>query len=109
VNYNWRVIKFGLNDQLNQDGALLENAIVEVQWKLTAEDFDGVTASYVGTTKLDAKNVSSTDFIALNDLTLEQVLGWVKDSIHPNEMDRINKQLDAKVERNRVRTIKPNW
>lgn len=109
MNYNWRIIKLGLNDQLNQDGVLLENAIVQVQWKLIAEDTDGTKASYLGNTKLDAANIPAEEFVALNDVTSEQVIGWVQSGIHPNELERINKQLDAKIERNRVRKIKPNW
>lgn len=109
MNYNWRITKLGLNDQLNQDGVLLENAIVQVQWKLVAEDVDGIKASYLGNTKLNAANIAAADFVALNDVTPTQVIGWVQNSIASTEMDRINKQLDEKIERNRVREIKPNW
>lgn len=109
MNYNWRIVKLGLNDQLNQDGVLLENAIVQVQWKLTAEDTDGTKASYLASTTLDATNISAEDFVAVNSVSSEQVIGWVQSNLSSTEMDRINKQLDVKVERNRVRKIKPNW
>jgi hypothetical protein len=109
VNYNWRIIKLGLNDQLNQDGALLENAVVQVQWKLIAEDTDGVRASYVGTTSLNASSIPANQFVPLNDVTSAQVISWLQDVLSGTEQDRINKQLDAKIERNRLRTIKPNW
>jgi hypothetical protein len=109
VNYNWRIIKLGLSDQLNQDGVLLENAIVNVQWKLIAEDIDGIRASYVGNTELNAKSVSADQFVPLNDVTSAQVVGWLQSILSGVELDRINKQLDARIERNKQRTIKPNW
>jgi hypothetical protein len=109
VNYNWRIIKLGLSDQLNQDGVLLENAVVQVQWKLIAEDTDGVRASYVGTTALNASSIPANQFLPLNDVTSAQVITWLQDILSGTEQDRINKQLDAKIERNRLRTIKPNW
>jgi hypothetical protein len=109
VNYNWRIIKLGLSDQLNQDGVLLENAVVQVQWKLIAEDTDGVRASYVGTTALNASSIPANQFVPLNDVTSAQVITWLQDILAGTEQDRINKQLDAKIERNRLRTIKPNW
>jgi hypothetical protein len=109
VNYNWRVIKLGLNDQLNQDEVLLENAVVKVQWKLIAEDTDGVKATYLGTTNLDASSVSANQFVALNDVTSAQVISWVQAALAGAEQDRINNQLDAKLERKRLREIRPNW
>lgn len=109
MNYNWRIIKLCLNDQLNQDEILLENAVVQVQWKLIAEDTDGVRASYVGTTALNASLVSAEQFISLGSVTSAQVISWVQAAVAGTEQDRINKQLDAKIERNRLRRIKPNW
>ncbi len=109
MNYNWRIIKLGLSDQLNQDGVLLENAVVQVQWKLIAEDTDGVRASYVGTTALNASSIPANQFVPLNDVTSAQVITWLQDILAGTEQARINKQLDAKIERNRLRTIKPNW
>lgn len=109
MNYNWRIIKFSLSDQLNQDGVLLENAIVNVQWKLIAEDIDGIRASYVGNTALNASSIPANQFVPLNDVTSAQVVGWLQSVLSGVELDRINKQLDAKIERNKQRTIKPNW
>lgn len=109
MNYSWRIIKLGLNDQLNQDGVLLENAVVQVQWKLIAEDTDGVRASYVGNTSLNVNSVSADEFVSLNDVTANQVISWIQEALSGVEQDRINKQLDAKIERKRLREIRPNW
>lgn len=109
MNYNWRIIKLGLSDQLNQDGVLLENAVVQVQWKLIAEDTDGSKASYVGNTALSANHVSANKFVSLNNVTSAEVIGWIQAAVAGTELDRINKQLDTKIEKNRLREIRPNW
>ena len=109
MNYTWRITKLGLRDELNGDDALLENAIVRVQWKRIAEDTDGTTATYLGHTDLDASTISAANFTALNDVTKDQVITWVEASLNAGQMQRIHKQLDTKIERNRIRTIKPSW
>tara|TARA_B110000503_G_scaffold128808_1_gene200343 strand:+ start:482 stop:811 length:330 start_codon:yes stop_codon:yes gene_type:complete len=109
VNYTWHITKLGLSDQLNQEGKLLENAIVSVQWKCVAQDTDGTSSSYVSSSTLDASHLSLEQFIAVNSVTSEQVIAWVKSTLSAAEQIRINKQLETKVERNRVRNIKPSW
>lgn len=109
MNYAWKILKLGLQDQLNHEGQLLENAVVSVKWRRTGVDTDGVSASYVGNTTFSAANVTAADFTNLNDLTNEQVISWLEEAIGLNELNRINAQIDKKVERNRVRSIKPAW
>jgi hypothetical protein len=82
---------------------------VQVQWKLIAEDTDGVKASYLGNTTLDASSIPANQFVPLNDVTSAQVITWLQDVLAGAEQDRINKQLDARIERKKLRTIKPNW
>ena len=109
MNYTWRILELGLQDELNQEGTLLENSVVNVKWRRHATDTDGVTASYVGNTKFSAAQTAAADFIALNDLTNTQVIGWLEDSIEDEELTRINEQLTTKINRNRMRQIKPGW
>ena len=109
MNYTWRITKLGLRDELNGDNVLLENAIVRVQWKRIAEDTDGTTATYLGHTDLVASNISESDFTSLNDVTKAQVIAWVEASLTAGQVSRIHKQLESKIERNRLRTITPSW
>ncbi len=109
MNYSWRIKKLGLSDSLNENNVLLENAIVKVQWKRIAEDTDGTSASYLGYTVLDATNVSLSDFIAVNDVTKEQVIAWVENSMAGEEISRIDAQLNTRVEKSRLLTITPSW
>lgn len=109
MTYTWQILKLGLQDEVNHEGTLLENSIVNVKWKRIATDTDGTVASYVGNTKLSAANVAAADFVALNEVTNAMALGWVTDSINAKELERIDAQLTKKIDRNRTRTVKPGW
>lgn len=109
MNYTWKILKLGLKDQLNQDGQLLENAVVNVKWRRIGEDTDGSRVSYVGNTNFSAANVSVADFTNLNDLTSTQVISWLESSLEDSEVARINEQITRRIEKNRVQNIKPNW
>ena len=109
MDYTWKILRLGLQDELNHEGALLENSIVNIKWKRIATDTDGTTASYVGETKLSAANVAAADFVALNDVTNNMALQWVTDGLTDYDTNKINSQLENKIERNRTRSVKPGW
>lgn len=109
MNYSWHILKLGLQDELNQDNVLLENAIIRVKWKRIAEDTDGTTASYLGSTDLNPSATASADFTALNDVTKAQVVEWLESSLSASGVTRINDKLNTKIERSRVNTITPSW
>ena len=109
MNYQWRIVRLGLSDELNDAGAVLENAIVEVRWKRIATDEAGNTASHVGLTKLTAKEVSASDFISLDAVTEANVLAWVQNSMTEHKINKINKILENKIEAQKVRKTKPSW
>ena len=58
MNYSWKIARLGLDDELNNDGVLLENSIVQIHYKRIAADDDGTTSSYVGTCYFSAKSKS---------------------------------------------------
>lgn len=109
MNYTWKILKLGLQDQLNHEGHLHENVVVNVKWRRTGVDTDGVTASYVGNTPFSATNVTAADFTNVNDLTNDQLIAWLEDELESGELQRIDAQIEKKIERNRVRSIKPSW
>ena len=108
MNYTWKISKLGLTDTLGTDDVLLENAIVNVKWKRIATDADGIKTSYVGNTSLDTE-MASSDFIALNDVTAENVTSWLETKLTGTGIASIDKKLAAKIERKRLRNISPSW
>lgn len=109
MNYTWHIYKLGLKDQINNDGQLLEDAIVSVKWKKIATDTDGTRSSYVSETELSAAAVSVSDFVSLSSVTKEMVVGWIQSAINPTDMAKIDSILASKIERARVRVYNPGW
>lgn len=109
MNYTWQILKLGLIDQINQEGELLQDAIVHVHWKKIAQDADGNKSSYVGKTELSAANVSSASFINLSLVAKEDVIEWVENTLSETEKTNINNILAKKIERNKIRTFTPSW
>lgn len=108
MNYTWKISKLGLTDKLGSDDVLLENAIVNIKWKRIATDADGIKTSYIGNTALDTE-MASSDFIALNDVTAENVTSWLEAKLTDTGVAQIDRKLVAKVERKRLRNISPSW
>ena len=109
MNYSWKIARLGLDDELNNDGVLLENSIVQIHYKRIATDDDGTTSSYVGTCYFSAKATSAADFIALNDVTNVVALGWLENSLGEEQINKIDTALAGKVARKKVRLVKPGW
>ena len=109
MNYTWQIINLGLKDQINQEGELLEDAIVYVRWKKIAEDADGTKVSYLGQTELSAANVPSTSFINLSLVAKEDVIDWIENSLTQREKTNIENILLKKIEKNNLRKYTPSW
>lgn len=109
MNYTWQILKLGLKDQINQDGQLLEDAIVYVQWKKIGEDSDGNKSSYVSETELSAASVSAESFINLNLVSKEDVIQWIENSLSQREKDNIEKVLTKKIEKSKLKRHTPSW
>lgn len=109
MNYSWKIARLGLDDELNNDGVLLENSIVQIHYKRIATDDDGTTSSYVGTCYFSAKAKAAADFIALNNVTNVLALAWLEESLGEEQINKIDTALAGKVARKKVRLVKPGW
>lgn len=109
MNYNWRIVRLGLSDELNHNSDLLENAVMNVRWKLVATDEQNQTSSYVGSTNLSVYQTSLEDFITLDNITESTVLSWVQNSIPEERINNIKNILSKKLEVQKQRVYKPNW
>lgn len=100
LTYNWEIKslkKVSTND--------INDAIIGTQWKVTATDENGNEGSFDGATPFDLKTIDVNNFTPFEELTQEQVLGWIKNvvsgSSSTNYWDHINgriqKQIDEKV------------
>lgn len=109
MNYTWQIARIGLKDQMNHEGQLLQDAIVHVVWKKTGQDADGAKASYVGETEFSAAEVSSADFINLNLIAKDDVVGWIENSLSQREKTNIDNIIQKKIDKSKLRYTNPSW
>lgn len=59
----------------------LDGIIIGTQWEVTVTDEDGYSAKFNGATPFKASEVNPNTFTAYNELTEDQVLGWIKNHV----------------------------
>ena len=95
--YKWEIT--GLKKTSAGD---VPGAIVGTQWKVTAIDEDGNEGTFAGATPFKLEEIDSNTFTAYEDLTKEQVIGWIQNTVSgsngywPHISEQIEKQLSAK-------------
>ena len=102
MTYTWKIVQVGTKDTVNNDNAVLSDAIVEVTWKKTGTDVSDNSAVYVGTTELDPASTSASDFIAYDDVTSSNIVDWLEATISSGEMERINNTISRKIEKAQI-------
>ena len=78
MTYTWKMKEIKVMDETNSEGKVLKDAVVRTMWRKIGVDDDGVEGDFMGATPLTAANVPEGDFVALNSLTEEKVLEWIK-------------------------------
>lgn len=73
TSYSWKITSIKKVDTPDLTGV-----IFQTYWKKIGTDTDGNTGEFSGATPFDPKTVDSENFTAFEDLTDDQVLGWVK-------------------------------
>ena len=90
VTYTWDITDIKKASQL--DG--LTDVVVHIRWKKTGTDEKGTTGEFVGATPLTA---SSGSFTPYEDLTKEQVLGWIQSVVVGAYEQHVNAQIEKQI------------
>lgn len=98
-----RTYKWGLTSLRKADTDELTGVIVQTHWTCTGVDDDGVEGTFNGATPFKAEDVDPDNFTAYEDLTEEQVLGWIKDIVVGDYKDHVEAQIDRQIRLRRVR------
>ena len=103
--YSWRIN--ALDAKIHEDD--LDNVIYTVHYTLTGQDDseESVSASSIGT--LGVQYNPENPFISYDDLTKEDVVGWLEDGL---DVDSMKESLDNQIElkKNPVdETLRPDW
>jgi hypothetical protein len=99
--YEWKIK--GLKKAVNAND--LSDVIIGTQWQVTGISEDGHSGSFNGATPFKPAEVDPTNFTAFEDLTEEQVLGWIKSVVSgsnrtTNYWDHISGQIHKEATRN---------
>jgi hypothetical protein len=104
LTYTWKITSLKKKDEVNSEGATLTGAIVQTYWEVEGTDESGNKGTFSGATPFTAQNVPAGSFVAFEELTEENVIGWVQnvvdnDPTYKSHIDeRIQKQIDVEVE-----------
>ena len=111
MTYTWKMKEIKVMDETNSDGKVLKDAVVQTLWTKTGKDADGNEGVFTGATPLTAANVSESDFKALNSLTEEQVLTWIKALVEPDDayVAHINERISKDIEDKKITQKAMPW
>jgi hypothetical protein len=99
--YEWKIKN--LKKAVNAND--LSDVIIGTQWIVTGVDENGNSGSFNGATPFKPADVDPNNFTAFEDLTEEQVLGWIKSVVSgsnrtTNYWDHIQGQIVKEITRN---------
>jgi hypothetical protein len=97
LQYEWKLKSLV---KQNSSNLMLNGIIVQTQWELTGTDEDGYSGTFSGATPFDPNQVDPTNFTEYENLTEQQVLGWIQNVVNTNATykqhidGRIQEQID---------------
>jgi hypothetical protein len=90
ITYAWEITNLRKANTLNT----LENVVVHVRWKKVGTDENGTTGEFAGATPLTAPD---SDFTPYEELTKEQVLGWIQNIVVGSYEQHVNEQIEKQI------------
>lgn len=85
IAYTWEItgLKKTSTGTYDQD-----HIVVQVYWNCVGTDEQGVSGVFPGATPFDPSAVDPDNFTTYENLTQDQVIGWVQDVVNNNEQYR---------------------
>lgn len=90
ITYTWDITNIRKAPTLEG----MNNVVVHVRWTKTGTDENGTTGQFQGATPLVAP---SGDFTPYEELTKEQVLGWVQNIVVDSYEQHVNEQIQKQI------------
>lgn len=91
--YNWKVKGLKVANATN-----LQDVVIGTQWECIGTDNEGNFGTFYGATPFKVSDVDPDNFIDFNNLTEQEVLGWIQDVATGTYWDHINGQILKQVE-----------
>lgn len=93
LSYAWEVTGIKVKNEGDH-----VDAVVQTFWKKTGTDENGNEGTFSGATPFSASEVSKEDFVALQDLTEDTVLGWIKNVVVDGYEEHVNSQIQEQID-----------
>ena len=77
--YTWKIKTLRKHDD---PSVQLNDIIVESYWVCTGTDENGIQGTFDGTSVFEPDQIDPENFTAYEDLTEEQVIGWVQEKVN---------------------------
>jgi hypothetical protein len=97
LTYTWKINTLS---KQNNPAAGLNDVIIQAFWECKGTNEDNIFGTFYGATPFNLDEVDPENFIPYEELTEEQVLGWVQTAVdndvnYKNHMDeQIQKQIN---------------
>ena len=99
ITYTWELDRLSKKNHGDLSGV-----VIETGWRCIGTNEDGITGVFWSTTAFDPASVDPDNFTEYDNLTKEQVLGWIQDIVsadsnfeshmHERIQDSINEKID---------------
>lgn len=111
LTLSYTVTSLKVKDEVNADGVTLQNAVCQTYWKCTGTDTDGNTGEFQGATPFSAASVGEADFTSFEDLTEDEVIGWITSVVDgdPHYREHIEKQINRQINELSIREPSLPW
>ena len=93
MNYTWKLTSLKRQNIQN-----LSNVVVQTHWKKIGTDEDGNTGEFSGATPFDLSTVDPINFTSYEDLTEEDVLGWIQSVVVSDYENHVNAQIAKQIQ-----------
>ena len=98
MEYTWNVTAMKVMDQTNEQGVVLQNAVVQTYWEKHGTDDNGNKGMFAGATPFTAADVPEGEFTPFDQLTENQVLGWIQAVVVGDYAAHVDAQIQKQID-----------
>jgi len=109
--YEWEVTGLKTKDEVNAQGEVLTDAVVQTYWKVVGTDANGNKGSFSGATPFTAKDVPVGEFVVFSQLTEATVLNWIKSIVNNDAQYKkhIDWRIQTEIDQTKVKDAVMPW
>lgn len=93
ITYTW-----SLTSLKKKSTGALDDIIVQTYWQKKGTDEDGIEGTFSGATPFDPDQADPENFTTFEELTEEQVLGWIQTIVVGSYEQHVNEKIAEQIE-----------